>query len=161
MTFQNGLKAGGIGAVISVILNLLGIIPVVGCCTFILTLVLWVGVGVLAGYFGNKSNPMQTGSDAATAGAVAGAVTSLVGGVAQTIIFAIQAALGGTVQTLSQIPPEQLRQLREIGVDPAIFSSVAGVIGIGSCCCIVGTLIAAALGAGGGALSPSFFKRNP
>jgi len=27
MTFQNGLKAGGIGAVISVILNLLGIIP--------------------------------------------------------------------------------------------------------------------------------------
>jgi hypothetical protein len=39
MTVQNGLKAGGIGAVISVILNLLGIIPLVGCCTFILTLV--------------------------------------------------------------------------------------------------------------------------
>ena len=161
MTFQNGLKAGGIGAAISVILNLLGIIPLVGCCTFILTLLLWVGVGVLAGYYGNKSNPMQTGSDAAKAGAVAGAVTSLVGGVAQTIIFAVQAALGGTIQALSQIPPEQLRQLRDIGVDPAIFGSVAGVIGIGSCCCIIGTVIAAAFGAGGGALSPSFFKRNP
>ncbi len=161
MTVQNGLKAGGIGAVISVVLNLLGIIPLVGCCTFILTLVLWVGVGVLAGYLGNKTNPMQTGGDAAQAGAVAGAVTSLIGGVAQTIIFAVQAALGGTVQTLSQIPPDQLRQLRDIGVDPNIFTSVGGVIGIGSCCCILGTLIAAAFGAGGGALSPSFFKRNP
>jgi hypothetical protein len=160
MTFQNGLKAGGIGAIIAVILNLVGIIPLIGCCTFILTLVLWVGVGVLAGYFGSKSNSMQTGGDAAKAGAVAGAVTSLVGGVAQTIIFAIQAALGGSVQALSQIPPEQLRQLRDAGIDPAIFSSVAGVIGVGSCCCIIGTLIAAALGAGGGALSPSFFKRN-
>ena len=80
MTFQNGLKAGGIGAAISVILNLLGIIPLVGCCTFILTLLLWVGVGVLAGYYGNKSNPMQTAGEAAKAGAVAGAVTSLVGG---------------------------------------------------------------------------------
>jgi hypothetical protein len=161
MTFQNGLKAGAIGAVISVILNLVGIIPVVGCCTFILTLLLWVGVGVLAGYFGSKSNPMQTGGDAAKAGVVAGAVTSLVGGVAQTIIFSAQVALGGTMQALSQIPPEQLRQLREIGIDPAIFSNVAGVIGIGSCCCLLGTLIAAALGAGGGALSPSLFKRNP
>ena len=168
MTMQNGLRAGAIGAVIAVILNLVGIIPVVGCCTFILTLVLWVGVGVLAGYFGNKLNPMQTGGDAAKAGAVAGAVTSLVGGVAQTIIFAIQAAVGGSVPALSQISPEQLRQLREAGVDPAILSSVAGilssvagVIGVGSCCCIIGTLIAAALGAGGGALSPSFFKRNP
>jgi hypothetical protein len=160
MTFQNGLKAGGIGAIIAVILNLVGIIPLIGCCTFILTLLLWVGVGVLAGYLG-KSNSMQTGGDAAKAGAVAGAVTSLVGGIAQTIIFAIQAALGGSVQALSQIPPEQLRQLRDAGIDPAIFSSVAGVIGVGSCCCIIGTLIAAALGAGGGALSPSFFKRNP
>jgi len=160
MTFQNGLKAGGIGAIIAVILNLVGIIPLIGCCTFILTLVLWVGVGVLAGYFGSKSNSMQTGGDAAKAGAVAGAVTSLVGGVAQTIIFAIQAAVSGSVQALSQIPPEQLRQLRDAGIDPAIFSSVAGVIGVGSCCCIIGTLIAAALGAGGGALSPSFFKRN-
>jgi hypothetical protein len=161
MTIQNGLRAGAIGAVIAVILNLVGIIPVVGCCTFILTLVLWIGVGVLAGYYGSKSNPMQTGGDAAKVGAVAGAVTSLVGGVAETIIISVQVALGGTVQALSQIPPEQLRQLREIGVDPAIFGNLAGVVGIGSCCCLVGTLVAAALGAAGGALSPSFFKRNP
>jgi hypothetical protein len=161
VTIQNGLRAGAIGAVIAVILNLVGIIPVVGCCTFILTLVLWIGVGVLAGYYGSKSNPMQTGGDAAKVGAVAGAVTSLVGGVAETIIISVQVALGGTMQALSQIPPEQLRQLREIGVDPAIFGNLAGVVGIGSCCCLVGTLVAAALGAAGGALSPSFFKRNP
>jgi hypothetical protein len=46
MTFQNGLKAGAIGAAVAVVLTLLGLIPVIGCCTFVLTLVLWVATGV-------------------------------------------------------------------------------------------------------------------
>ena len=60
MSFQNGLKAGGIGAAVAVLLTLIGIIPIpfLGCCIFLFTLVLWFGVGVLAGYFGNKANPM-------------------------------------------------------------------------------------------------------
>jgi len=161
MTFQNGLKAGGIGAAIAVVLTLLGQIPLIGCCTFILTLVLWVGVGVLAGYFNSKANPMQTAGEAAQSGAVAGVITGLAGGLVATIISAIQLASGGTAQVLSQIPPEQLRQLRDVGVDPAILGGVGGVAAIVGCCCIVGPLLAAALGAGGGALSPSFFKRNP
>jgi hypothetical protein len=163
MTFKNGLKAGAIGAAVSVVLTLLGLIPIIGCCTAILTLLLWIGVGVLAGYFG-KSNPMQTGGEAAKAGAVAGAITALGGGLVSTIIAIIRVAMGQTAQALSQVPPEQLRQLREAGVDPALlgmFSSAGGIIGIASCCCLVGILLAAALGAGGGALSPSFFKRNP
>ena len=161
MTFQNGLKAGGIGAAVAVVLTLLGQISFLGCCTFILTFVLWIGVGVLAGYLGSKTNPMQTAGEAAQSGAVAGVITALAGGLIATIISAIQLALGGTAQVLSQIPPEQLRQLREVGVDPAILGGVGGVAAIVGCCCIVGPLLAAALGAGGGALSPSFFKRNP
>jgi hypothetical protein len=160
MTFKNGLKAGAIGAAVAVVLTLLGLIPVVGCCFSILILVLWIGVGVLAGYFG-KSDPMQTAGEAAKAGAVAGAITALGGGLVSTIIAIIRVAMGQTAQALSQIPPEQLRQLRQAGVDPALFSSAGGVIGIASCCCLVGILLAAALGAGGGALSPSFFKRKP
>jgi len=160
MTFQNGLKAGAIGAAVAVVLTLLGLIPVVGCCTFVLTLVLWVAVGVLAGYFG-RSNPTQTAGDAAKAGAVAGVITALAGGLVQTVVSLIQLALGGTVRTLSQIPPEQLRQLREVGVDPALLSGAGGIVAVVGCCCIAAPLVAAALGAGGGALAPSFFKRNP
>ena len=159
MTFQNGLKAGAIGAAVAVVLTLLGLIPVVGCCTFVLTLVLWVAVGVLAGYFG-RSNPAQTAGEAAKAGAVAGVITALAGGVVQTVISLIQLALGGTVRTLSQIPPEQLRQLREMGVDPSLLGGAGGIVALVGCCCIAAPLVAAALGAGGGALAPSFFKRN-
>jgi hypothetical protein len=160
MTFQNGLKAGGIGAAVAVVLTLLGLIPVVGCCTFVLTLVLWVAVGVLAGYLG-RSNPTQTAGDAAKAGAVAGAITALAGGLVQTVVSLIQLATGGTVQAMSQIPPEQLRQLREMGVDPALLGGAGGIAAVVGCCCIAAPLVAAALGAGGGALAPSLFKRNP
>lgn len=161
MTFQNGLKAGGIGAAVAVLLTLLGLIPFVGCCTLILTFVLWIGVGVLAGYFGSKTNPMQTAGEAAQAGAVAGVITALAGGLVQTVIGAIQIALGGTAQALSQIPPEQLKQLRDVGVDPTLLSGAGGIGAIVVCCCLIGPLLAAALGAGGGALAPSFFKRTP
>jgi len=161
MTFQNGLKAGAIGAAVAVVLTLLGLIPVIGCCFSILILVLWIGVGVLAGYFGSRTNPMQTAGDAAKAGAVAGVIAGLAGGLVQTIIAVIQVATGGTARALSQIPPEQLRQLRDAGMDPALLGGAGGVAAIVGCCCILGPLLAAALGAGGGALSPSFFKRNP
>lgn len=162
MTFQNGLKAGAIGAGVAIILTLLGLIPLIGCCVSILTLVLWIAVGVLAGYFGSKSGPALTAGEGAKAGAVAGAITALGGGIVSTLISIVRVALGQTTQALSQIPPDQLRQLRDAGIDPALFTSAGGVIGIASCCCVLGILIAAALGAGGGALSPSFFKpRQP
>ena len=162
MTFQNGLKAGGIGAAVAVLLTLIGIIPIpfLSCCLFLFTLVLWFGVGVLAGYFGNKANPMQTGGQAAQAGAVASVITALAGGLVQTVIAGIQMAIGGTAQALSQIPPDQLQQLRDAGLDPAIFAGAGGLGFIFLCCCIIGPLLAAALGAGGGAVSPSIFKRS-
>ena len=160
MTFQNGLKAGAVGAAVAVVLTLLGLIPVIGCCTFVLTLMLWVAVGVLAGYWG-RSNPMQTAGEAAKAGAVAGVITGLAGGLVQTVVSLIRLATGGTVQALSQIPPEQLRQLRDMGVDPALLGGAGGIVAVVGCCCIAAPLVAAALGAGGGALAPSFFKRNP
>ncbi len=163
MTFQSGLKAGGIGAAAAVVLTLIGLIPIpfLGCCTFILTLALWAGAGVLAGYFGNKSNPAQTGGQAAQAGAVAGAITALAGGLIETIVAAIQIAMGGTAQMLAAMPPETIAQLRGAGIDPAIFGGVGGLAFFVGCCCIAGPLVAAALGAGGGALAPSFFKPKP
>lgn len=163
MTFQSGLKAGAIGAVAAIVLTLIGLVPIpfLGCCTFILTLALWAGAGVLAGYFGSQTNPVQTGGQAAQAGAVAAVITALAGGLIETIVAAIQMAMGGAVQVLSQIPPETLRQLEEAGIDPATFGGASGIVGVIGCCCILGPLVAAALGAGGGALAPSFFKPKP
>ena len=39
-------------------------------------------------------------------------------------------------------------------------AGIAGVTGVMSCCCMVGIVFAALLGAAGGALAPSLFKRN-
>jgi len=162
MTFQNGLKAGAIGAVIAIVLTLVSAIPVpfLGCCTGLLTLIVWIGVGVLAGYFGSRTNPMQTGGDAAKAGAIAGVIAALGGGLVQTIIAIIQMAIGGTVQALSQIPPDQLRMLEDTGIDPTLLGGAGGIAAVIGCCCIMGPLLAAGLGAAGGAISPSLFKRN-
>jgi hypothetical protein len=166
MTFKNGLKAGAIGAVIAAILTLAGVIPAIGwlillCSCLLLIPLLSVGAGVLAGYFGSQTNPMQTAGDAAPAGAVAGVLTALGGGLVQTIVYAVQMAMGGTAQALAALPPEQLRQLRDAGLDPAIVGGVGGLAVTVGCCCIVGPLVAAGLGAIGGALTPSIFKRNP
>ena len=166
MTFKNGLKAGAIGAVIAVLLTLIELIPVpfLGCCIFLVLLVLWAVVGVLAGYFGNQSNPNQTPGEAAQAGAVAGVITALAGGLISTIMSAIQVATGNTARAFAQLPPETWQQLRDAGIDPNTFMAGSGVgiilVTVG-CCCIVGPLLAAGLGAIGGALAPSIFKRNP
>ena len=164
MAMQNGLKAGLIGALVAAVLTLLGQLPVVGCCFSLLVLAAWFGAGVLAGYFGNQTNPLQTASDAAKAGAVAGALTALGSGIVSTLVNIIQVALNRSAQAFSQIPPETWRQLKELGVDESMFvgaGGIAGVIGVMSCCCILGIVFAALLGAAGGALAPSLFKRKP
>lgn len=163
MIMQNGLKAGLIGALIAAVLTLLGQIPVVGCCFSLLVVALWFGAGVLAGYFGNQTNSMQTTGDAAQAGAVAGALTALGGGIVSTLIGIVQAALNHSVQAFSQIPPETWKQLEDLGVDQRMFAGVGGIVGVAGvmgCCCIAGMVFAALLGAAGGALAPSLFKRN-
>lgn len=163
MTMQNGLKAGLIGALIAAVLTLLAQIPVVGCCFSLLILAVWFGAGVLAGYFGNQTNPMQTTSDAAQAGALAGAITALGGGIVSTLINIVQVALNRSAQAFSQVPPETWRQLRQMGIEQRMFMGAGGIVavaGVMSCCCVFGIVFAALLGAGGGALSPSLFKRN-
>jgi len=163
MTMQNGLKAGLIGALIAAVLTLLGQIPVVGCCFSLLVLVVWFGAGMLAGYFGNQTNPAQTTSDAAQSGAVAGALTALGGGIVSTLVGIVQVALNRSVQAFSQVPPETWRQLRQMGIEQRMFMGAGGIVGVTgvmSCCCILGIVFAVLLGAGGGALAPSLFKRN-
>lgn len=154
MDMQAVLKAGGIGAAILVVLTLLGYIPCVGCITFILALVTYVGIGVLATYW---MAPPRTASGGATNGAVAAVVAALISGLINLVINGVYFAITGSsqmMQALADLPPEQLQTLRDAGIDPSIFAGglgLAGVLGLGAVCCGVGLVIAAALGAAGGA----------
>ncbi len=154
MDTQAVLKAGGVGAVVLIFLTLLGFIPCVSCFTWILNLLAYVGIGVLAAMW---MAPPRTGGSGAKNGAVAAVVAGLVAGlvaiVLNTAYFAISGGTSQVAQALADLPPEQLEALRQAGIDEALLASlgsIGGVIGIGSFCCLVGVLIAAALGALGG-----------
>jgi hypothetical protein len=153
---QAGLKAGAVGAGVMIVLNLIGLIPCAGCITCILGLLVYVGAGALAAYW---LPPTRTAGEGAGAGAIAGVVAGIVSGIVSMVIgaaqFAISGGPGATMRQMNQIPPEVMRQLNEIGVDPSLFTGgvgIAGVIGISAACCVIGFILAAILGAIGGVI---------
>ena len=148
-----GVKAGLVGAAVAVLLSLLRLVPCVGCIASILGLALYVGAGVLAAYW---LTPPRAAGDGAGAGAIAGVITALVGGVVSIIVGAAQfAIMGGPAAVMRNIPPESLRELERAGIDPRMFVSIGGVIGIEATCCVAGLVIAAVLGAIGGMIMAS------
>ncbi len=147
MDTQAVLKAGGIGAAILIVLNILGLIPCVGCITFILSLVAYVGIGVLAAYW---MTPPRTAGSGAINGAIAATVAALAGGLVNLVIMGLYTAISGASQ-LSQIPPEQLEALVEMGIDPAILAGPVAAVGVGAFCCVIFLVLGAGLGAAGGA----------
>ena len=153
MDMQAILKAGGVGAAILIVFDLLGLIPCVGCITFVLSLVVYVGIGVLAAYW--MIQPRTAGSGA-TNGAIATAAAALIAGVVGLVINGIYFAATGSseiAQAFADLPPEQLQMMSEAGIDPTMFTGLgmAGVFGIGAVCCGLWAIIAAGLGAAGGA----------
>ena len=148
-----GVKAGLVGAAAAVLLSLMRIVPCIGCIASILGLAAYVGAGVLAAYW---LTPPRTTGDGAGAGAIAGVITALAGGVVSIIVGAIQFTLmGGPSAVMRDIPPESLRQLEQAGIDPSLFVSLGGIIGIEATCCVAGLVIAAVLGAIGGMIMAS------
>jgi hypothetical protein len=143
------LKAGLIGAVVLVILNLLGLIPCIGVITCILGVLSYAGIGALAAYW---MSPMRIAGDAAGQGALAALVAALIGGIVNAILITIQIALVNTSTILSEIPPESLQQLQQAGIDPSAFTGPAAGVLIGGVCCAGGLILAAILGAIGGVI---------
>lgn len=153
MDMQAILKAGGVGAAILIVFDLLGLIPCVGCLTFLLSFVAYVGIGVLAAYW--MILP-RTGGSGATNGAIATAAAALIAGVVGLVINGIYFAVTGSselAQAFADLPAEQLQMMSEAGIDPTMFTGLgmAGVFGIGAVCCGLWAIIAAGLGAAGGA----------
>ena len=145
------LKAGLIGAAILVVVNLVGIIPLLGCITFPLTLVVYVVIGVLAASY---LPPMRTAGKGAGEGALAALIASIIGGITGMVIGIVQASIGGA-QALAQIPPEAMDALSDIGMPPGFLFGPVGATVFGSCCCTLGVLIAVGLAAIGGAIYAS------
>lgn len=157
-----GLKAGIIigivVAVVDVVLNLVGlsnnpVLAAVACFLSLLILVLWFVSGVLAPRFGPAE--LTTGA-AAAGGAIAGAVTQVIGGVVDTVLTVGMQALG-LVDVSAQIPPGTMRQLAQAGMPPeqirafmSLLEVSAGPVGSCICCVGVATAIAAGFGAIGG-----------
>ena len=152
MAGKAGVKAGLIGAAVMLVLTLLNQIPGVGCFCCPLSLLVYAGIGALAGFF---LTPPRTAGTGAGAGAIAGLISGALSGLVWIIILAIQLATGGTGDIASAIDPEVLRQLGELGVDPEMFTAVSGVGGValgGSMCCLASLAIGAGLGALGGVI---------
>jgi hypothetical protein len=153
MMARAGLRAGLVGAIVGLVLALVSLVPCLGCIVWLLALVTYVGAGVLAAYW---LPPPRLPADGAGAGAIAGAITAFVYGVVNMILGAAQfSMMGGRTAIMRQMPPEALRQMRDAGIDPDIFTSIGGIVGISAVCCTLGLVLAAVLGAVGGAIMAS------
>ena len=147
------LKAGLIGAIILFVLDVLNIIPILGCITLPLTLIVYVAIGVLAASY---MPPKRQSGAGAGQGALAALVASLIGGIMNIIIVAVRASIGSPGRALAKIPPQILRQLHDAGIDPKMLTGMGAGLGLsiggGMICCTIGLFIAAILGAIGGAI---------
>jgi len=146
------LKAGLIGVAILVVLNLIGLIPVLACITTPLSLIAYIVVGVLAASY---MQPRRETGKAAGQGALAALLAGFGGGIVGFIITLIKGAIGGAAQLpeiMQQIPPEFRGQVRDLGIPVEFLAGAGGAAVCGSMCCLVGVFVAAALGAIGGAI---------
>ncbi|MEM7336408.1 MAG: hypothetical protein AAF490_30295 [Chloroflexota bacterium] len=136
------VKAGGIAAGVSIVLNILGLIPFIGVFFGILTLCFGIfipiGGGMLYGYFAEGEEDTQT---AAIGGALAGGTA----GVISAIVGAVIAGIAGTFTG---------------GIEEGLAAGVGGGI-FGTICLGIAGFV---LGAIGGAIWPmiqsNFAGRN-
>jgi hypothetical protein len=143
-----GVKAGLVGGAALVILNLVGLVPVLGCVAFPLELLFYLGIGVLAAFW---MAPRRAGGPAAGQGAVAGLIAGAIGGIASVALAPVSLAMSGGPQAiLRQLPPESLQALQSAGIDPSAIVNSGTTAGLTAICCLpIGLLLGAGLGAVG------------
>ncbi len=138
---SNWVKAGLIGGAAVVGLQVLGMVPCVGCFTWILAYVVYGCIGALAAYW---MPPLRLPGPAAGQGALAGAIAGAIGGAVGLIIAIGLATVFSSLVALGDA-------LEGAGFDPSVlFGMGANVIGGVTCgtgCALIGVGIAAGLGA--------------
>jgi len=143
---SNWVKAGLIGAAAVVVLQIVGMIPCVGCFTWILAWVAYGCTGALAAYW---MPPLRLPGPAAGQGALAGAIAGAIGGAVGLVIAIGVATVFAPLAVLAEAA-------EGTGFDPSVLfemgASVVGSVACGTGCYAVGVGIAAGLGALGGVI---------
>jgi len=129
-----GLKAGLIGTGILVVMALLNqfvLLPISQVFAWVscgVNLLIYLGVGVLAGFFVSPPRtPAQGGGAGAIAGLLGGVISSAVG----IAILFVQISNG---QPIPGVDPQQMQLLAESGMNPAVLaisSSIGALCGLG------------------------------
>lgn len=151
MAGKAGLKAGMIGIVVLLLITLVDqFLPMTGILRWVsmgVSLIVYAGIGVLAGIF---LAPPRTPGKGAGAGAIAGLLGGLVAGVVGIAIVIVQYAGGGDIRGLTPEQMRQIQQVRDMGVQPVMFGlmsspGVVCVMAIGSGLAAIGGAIYAAV----------------
>lgn len=152
MAGKAGLKAGLIGVVVMLVWTVIGrLVPMTGVLMWVgmaVGLVLYAGIGVLAGFF--LAPPRKPGKGAG-AGAIAGVISGLIAGVVGMVILFVQMSGGGGIPGLNAEQLQQMEQLAESGMNNTTLiaisavPSVACIMAIGSGLAAIGGAIIAAI----------------
>lgn len=147
MAGKAGLKAGLIGLVILLIVTTLNnLLPISGVLVYVLcgiSIMIYAGIGVLAGLF---LVPPRTPGKGAGAGAIAGLIGSGVSGAIGWVVTAIRLSRG---LGMAGVDPQQMQQLLDAGYNPQMFLFPGIVCGL-----IIGAGVAAVGGAVLAAVKP-------
>ena len=149
----SALKAGLAGSVGLLVVLLISLVPIpspLGTCLVAFGfVVVWVGTGMLAGVLAGDG--VKTRRQAVGAGAMAGFVAGIGGGIAAMVIAAFGALfpdLGEGV--LAQFSPSQLEALAQVGLVPEAIRLAGSVLSAMLACGVGGTAVSVALSALGG-----------
>jgi hypothetical protein len=150
MVGKAGLKAGLIGLVVMVAISLINQLllveifaarPALSFVSCGVSVVLYVGVGVLAGVF---LAPPRTAGNGAKAGLIAGLISAVVSVGLGVLIMVIRTKSGAP---LPGVTPEQLEMMEEQGMNLGLITLISGTVGA-----VCGAGIGAGAAAAGGAL---------
>jgi hypothetical protein len=150
MVGKAGLKAGLIGAAVMVAITLINqfvLLDVFTGNTALslascgVSIVLYAGIGVLAGLF---LTPTRTPGNGAKAGALAGLISAVISVGLGIAIMAIRMAGGGDIPGVS---PEQMEMMAEQGINAGLIFLLSGTFGA-----VCGAVMGAGAAAAGGAV---------
>jgi len=148
MTGRAGLKAGLIGTGVMLVWTVVGrFLPLVGVWVYVssaVSLLMYAGVGVLAGVL---LRPPRAPGKGAGAGAIAGLISGLISGGVGIAILLLQVSGGGRVPGMSAEQLEQIQQVSASGIPlPVLLApSAVCIMGIGSGLAAIGGAILAAV----------------
>ena len=142
MAGKAGLKAGLIGLVVLLVMTVINnLLPISGGLVYVLcgiSMLIYVGIGVLAGFF---LAPPRVAGQGAGAGAIAGLISGAINGVVGFIIISVRLAQGLGYPGLDA---QQMQQLNEMGMNLQLLA-------------IPGAVCGAAIGAGVAAIGGAIF----